>query len=111
MGTTDELIQLWADFHNSAFRLAKEKAANQNTQNDGSLNAIIWQNHLTEKDIAKHFSKDQFIVQLWKETNVCNNIITITAASIKYQKPFIRKIAERFDELYARGVPAALHGC
>ena len=76
-GTTDEITQLWANFHNSAFRLAKEKGVNQNTLKDGSLTAIIWQNHLTENNITKHFSKDQFIVQLWKETNVCNNTITI----------------------------------
>ena len=35
---------------------------------------------------------------------VLGSIITITAASVQCEEPFIRKIAERFDELHARGV-------
>ena len=62
--TTDEINKLWAKFHNTIYnesRTISEKV---------SLEAIIWQNILTESQLEEYLPKDIYIVQTWKNLEV-----------------------------------------
>lgn len=69
-GTTDDINQLWADFHNSTFHVAQNWGFKENVLKEVPLEAIIWQNSLTEEKVTKYLSKDDFIVQIWKNIDV-----------------------------------------
>ena len=69
-GNRGDINHLWAEFHNLTFNQAKEWAFKQNMLNEGYPEAIIWQNLLTEENVETHLSKDNFIVQIWKNMDV-----------------------------------------
>ena len=62
--TEEEIRRLWATFHNSVV------AKIQELQKNKSLQAIIWQNTLTDEKSTASLSKDKYIVQIWKKFEV-----------------------------------------
>ena len=62
--TEEEIRRLWATFHNSVV------AKIQELQKNKSLQAIIWQNTLTDEKSTASLSKDKYIVHIWKKFEV-----------------------------------------
>ena len=62
--TEEEIRRLWGTFHNSVVSKIQELQKNE------SLQAIIWQNTLTDEKSTASLSKDKYIVQIWKKFEV-----------------------------------------
>ena len=62
--TEEEIRRLWENFHNSVM------AKIQELQKNKSLQAIIWQNTLTDEKSTASLSKDKYIVQIWQKFEV-----------------------------------------
>ena len=62
--TEEEIRRLWENFHDSVI------AKIQELQKNKSLQAIIWQNTLTDEKSTASLSKDKYIVQIWKKFEV-----------------------------------------
>ena len=64
--TSDEIYKLWAKFHNTMYNESRASSVEM------PLEAIIWQNILTEAKSETYLSKDNYIVQTWRNLEVKN---------------------------------------
>ena len=80
MGNSDDLKNIWAEFHAWTYRLAKEKANSINSERTSTpFQAILWQNALVE-EATRYLAKEHYIIQMWQDISVsyfCTKILVV----------------------------------